>query len=332
MTKYDQEMCWAQIYTGWTWAGYEVGAPFLTVGGESLGIGLADRRTWKDWLVNRWGTSGSNLTSERAAALARSLHFCRIQLIYGYPNSIRELGELLARIGERPPRLKGIVCTAEVMRPEVRDRMQEIFGPVMIHDQYGLNDGGLLAVEGPEQDGLHVFFQRAILEILDDHDRQILDVHRSGRVIATSLTNLATPFVRYETGDEVHWSSFEPAASGIAWPRIGPVDGRTGDVIFLPTGRRIPMPGLTLVMRWLEGLHQYQFIQTGPSAITVRLDRGPAFRMSEEDVVTYLRSKIGSEIDWTISWGPPELTKNDKLLIIRNDWLRTQGLDRPPGS
>jgi hypothetical protein len=26
----------------------------------------------------------------------------------------------------------------------------------------------------------------------------------------------------------------------------------------------------------------------------------------------------------------PELTRNDKLLIIRNDWLRQQGLTRPP--
>jgi phenylacetate-CoA ligase len=108
------------------------------------------------------------------------------------------------------------------------------------------------------------------------------------------------------------------------------VDGRTGDVIYLPTGRSIAMPGLTLVMRWLDGLRQYQFIQTNPHQVAVRLERGEDFKLSDEEVIAFLRQKIAPEIDWQITWGAPELTRNDKLLIIRNDWLRQQGLTRPP--
>lgn len=332
MNKLDEEMAWAQMYTAWSWAGYTPGAPFLVVGGESLGIGMTDRRTWKDWIVNRWVTSGSNLTQERARTLAQSPQFRRIELVFGYPNAIRELGEFLSEIGAVPPRLRGITCTAEVMRGDVRERISQTFGNVTVTDQYGLNDGGLLAAEGPDRDGLHVFFHRAILEICDANNRQITEPGKTGRAIATSLTNLATPFVRYETGDEVHWKTLESSASGIAWPRIGPVDGRTGDLIFLPSGRRIAMPGLTLVMRWMEGLHAYQFIQTSPNAVTARLQRGPSFSMTEEAVVAYLEAKIADEVRWTIVWGPPELTRNSKVLIIRNDWLRAQGLSRPPSA
>jgi phenylacetate-CoA ligase len=108
------------------------------------------------------------------------------------------------------------------------------------------------------------------------------------------------------------------------------VDGRTGDVIYLPSGRRIAMPGLTLVMRWIDGLRQYQFIQTGPSTVIARLDRGPRFKLTDAEVMAYLREKIADEIDWSIVWAPPELTQNRKVLIIRNDWLRSQGLIRPP--
>lgn len=330
MNKHDEEMAWAQMYVAWSWAGFRPGLPFLGVGGESLGIGLGDKRTWKDWVLNRWVTSGSNLTRDRAKALAESPHFHRIAFIYGYPNAIRELGELLAEIGVRPRSLRGVVCTAEVMRNEVRQRISDTLGNVPVNDQYGLNDGGLLAAEGPDRDGLHVFFHRAILEVLDQNDRQIEDLDKSGRAIATSLTNLATPFVRYETGDELHWRTREPAPTGIAWPRVGPVDGRTGDVMFLPSGRRIAMPGLTLVMRWLEGLHAYQFIQTGPRAVCARLQRGPSFSMTDDEILTYLRAKITDEADWSVVWGPPKLTQNGKLLVIRNDWLRGQGLSRPP--
>ncbi len=332
MNKLDEEMAWAQMYIAWSWAGYTPGAPFLVVGGESLGIGLTDRRTWKDWIVNRWITSGSNLTHERARSLAKSPQFRRIELIFGYPNAIRELGELLSEIDAVPPRLCGVTCTAEVMRSDVRERISQTFGNVPVTDQYGLNDGGLLAAEGPDRDGLHVFFHRAIMEICDSDNRQITELGTTGRAIATSLTNLATPFVRYETGDEVHWKAREPSTSGIAWPRIGPVDGRTGDLIFLPSGRRIAMPGLTLVMRWMEGLHAYQFIQTSANAVTARLQRGPSFAMTEDAVVEYLKARIADEVHWSVVWGPPELTRNSKVLIIRNDWLRAQGLSRPPSA
>lgn len=329
MTNYDEQLSWAQMYLGWSWAGYRPGDPFLAVGGESIGVGLSDKRSRRDRVMNRWVTSGSNLTLERTRALTQSAHFPHIRMIYGYPNSIRELCEHLATLGVRPASLQGVVCTAEVMRPEVRKRISEVLGVSRVLDQYGLNDGGLHACEGPDQDGLHLSFHRGILEVLDDRNRQINALKQSGRAIATTLTNLAMPFVRYETGDTVHWHSREPSASGVRLPRIGPVEGRTGDVIYLPSGRSIPMPGLTLVMRWLDGLRSYQFIQTDPRSVTVRLDRDAGFAHSEADVVAFLRQRIAEDISWSVVWGAPELTLNGKALIIRNDWLRKQGLTRP---
>lgn len=320
MTHDDEQLAWAQMYLGWTWAGWRPGDPFLAVGGESIGVGLSDRRTRNDWIMNRWVSSGSNITRERAAALASSPHFGRIRLIYGYPNSIQALGEHLSALGARMPALQGVVCTAEVMRPEVRQRIHEHFGVSRVLDQYGLNDGGLHACESVEEQGLHLSFHRGVLEVLDDEGVQVTDLGVAGRAVATTLSNDAMPFVRYVTGDRLHWFSREPATSGIRWPRIGPVDGRTGDVIRLSSGRIIPMPGLTLVMRWVDGLKSYQFVQTGPDTVRVRLEAGPGFRMSVDDVKAYLGQRIATDVDWQIEWGAPELTRNGKLLIIRNDW------------
>lgn len=322
MTSVDEQLAWAHMYIGWSWAGYRIGDPFLVVGGESVGQALGDKRSFKDKVMNRWVSSGSNLTLERTRTLVAQPHFNRIRLIYGYPNSIRELCEFLVQLNVRPKSLKGVVCTAEVMRPEVRARIEELLG-VKVLDQYGLNDGGLHACEGPEQDGLHLSFHRGILEILNDDGHQIHALKKTGRAIATLFSNRAMPFVRYETGDRVHWHSFSPSVSGVGWPRIGPVDGRAGDVLSFPNGRKVPMPGLTLVMRWIDGLNSYQFIQTGPTEVTVRLDRGPGFSWTEAQVIEYLNAKIGSEVSWTVVWGMPELTQNGKLLIIRNEWLST---------
>jgi phenylacetate-CoA ligase len=328
MTPQDEQLQWAQMYIGWQWAGWQLGDPFLIVGGESVGIGLTDKRSRKDWVMNRWVSSGSNLTLERTRALVAAPHFDRIRLIYGYPNSIRELGEFLQQLGVRPRALRGIVCTAEVMRPEVRERIAQLYGVDRVLDQWGLNDGGMHACEAPEQDGLHLSFHRGILEILDDQGAQIHAPAVSGRAIVTTIANPAMPFIRYDCGDRVHWHNAAPAAS-CAWPRIGPVDGRAGDVIYLPTGRSIPMPGLTLVMRWLQGLRSYQFIQTAPDQVTVRLLLEPGVAMPQQAVVDFLRERISRDLQWTVQWAEPELTRNGKLLIIKNDWLRSQGMDRP---
>jgi phenylacetate-CoA ligase len=197
-------------------------------------------------------------------------------------------------------------------------------------DQWGLNDGAQHGCESGEGQGLHVSFHRGILEVVDGDHRQIRSVRTPGRGLATSLTNRATPFVRYETGDQIHWHSFDAAPSGVAWPRIGPIEGRIGDVIHLPSGRSIPMPGLTLVMRWFDDLKHYQFIQTGPNAVTVRLEREPSCSYSDAEAIDFLKQRIARDVDWTVVWGEPELTRNGKMLVIRNDWLRSQGLDRPP--
>ena len=166
--------------------------------------------------------------------------------------------------------------------------------------------------------GLSSFFTGLGQKLSASRDR-VKPCGRSGRLpnfLRVILAARLAPFVWWR--DISHHSS----ESGIGWPRIGPVDGRTGDVIALPSGRKIPMPGLTLVMRWMDGLKSYQFIQTGANAITVRLERDPTFVLDDAGVLDFLRQRIGVDIEWQIVWAGPELTRNGKLLIIRNDWLR----------
>ena len=82
------------------------------------------------------------------------------------------------------------------------------------------------------------------------------------------------------------------------------------------------MPGLTLVMRWIDGLDEYQFIQTGANDITVILKKGVGFRYTETEVIDYLSEKIDPGVKWKIQWGEPERTQNGKVLIVKNRWER----------
>lgn len=318
LTPEDEEMAWAQMYMGWRWAGWEPGDPFLVVGGESVGIGLRDRRSRKDWAMNRWVSSGSNLTLERTRELVKQPHFHRVRLIYGYPNAIRALCDFLAVLGERPQSLMGVVCTAEVMLPEVRARIHQVLG-VRVLDQWGMNDGGMHACESEPGHGLHLSFHRGLLEIIDDAGQQIREPGRPGRAIASSLLNWAMPLIRYETGDVVHWRKERApsVAQRCNWPTLGPIDGRAGDVLVSASGRVVAMPGLTLVMRWLEGLESYQFIRADSGKVLVRLKFTDAQAFDKARCERFLVERIGADFDWQVIDAPPELTANGKLLIIK---------------
>ena len=163
-------------------------------------------------------------------------------------------------------------------------------------------------------------FHRGILEILNENGRQIKATGKPGKAIATCFTNFAMPFIRYETGDNLNWA--ETGSGGqTRWQKIGPIDGRTGDVIKLPSGRIITMPGLTLVMRWVDGLKQYQFIQTDISTVEVRVSFYESVEPNLKELNEYLNTKISSEISWSIRIALPLKTKNGKVLIIKNEIL-----------
>lgn len=328
LTPFDEQLAWAQMYLGWRRAGYNFGSPFLVIGGESVGVGDWDKRTRNDRILNRWVTSGSNITPKRVSNFFSLPESGQIRFLYGYPNAIAAFGRQMRELGRLFPKLRGIVCTAEVMTSALRQEIKEIYGVKRVLDQYGLNDGGLHAVDSEEEDGLFLSPFRGVLEVLDDNGRVIVEPGVKGRALGTTISNLAMPFIRYETGDNIAWHLPKSQSTVCKWPRISPVEGRTGDVITLPGGRVIAMPGLTLVMRWLEGINQYQFIQTGPCEVDVRLDPLEGKKLSVDEILTFLRTRISDEIEWGVQIGKPLLTQNGKLMVLRNDWLRQLGTEQ----
>ena len=134
MTRYG----WAQLYQGWTWAGWKVGEPFLVVGG---GVGRCRARRQPELeglgdqpLGHQWHQHHPRAhTTPGGVARIQEIRF-----IYGYPNSIRELCERMVETRCPPAADRGVVCTAEVMLPEVRARISEVLGGVPVLDQWGL--------------------------------------------------------------------------------------------------------------------------------------------------------------------------------------------------
>ncbi|MDH7569944.1 MAG: phenylacetate--CoA ligase, partial [Armatimonadota bacterium] len=134
---------------------------------------------------------------------------------------IRELPLKYAILGAEP--------WTENMRREIEAKMG-----VRATDIYGLSEviGPGVASECEVQNGLHVFDDHFIPEIIDPATLQPLPPGTPGELVFTSLTKEALPILRYRTRDiSVLYSGDCPC--GRTHVRMGRITGRTDDMLII---------------------------------------------------------------------------------------------------
>jgi phenylacetate-CoA ligase len=96
--------------------------------------------------------------------------------------------------------------------------------------------------------------------VLDENDRHV-SPGEVGRAVLTSLYNYATPFIRYEIGDYVRLGT-GPCPCGRTLPVLTEILGRQRNMITLPDGKRMWLPGRALVaMAEFVPLRRMRFVQ-----------------------------------------------------------------------
>ena len=135
-----------------------------------------------------------------------------------------DLHELPLRAG-----LFGAEPWSENMRKEIEAKLG-----IMAIDIYGLSEiiGPGVASECPEQNGLHVFEDHFIVEIIDPATGEVLPPGQKGELVFTSLTKEAFPIVRYRTRD-ISILYEEPCLCGRTHVRIHRIMGRTDDMLII---------------------------------------------------------------------------------------------------
>ncbi|MBD5158147.1 MAG: phenylacetate--CoA ligase family protein [Butyrivibrio sp.] len=141
-----------------------------------------------------------------------------------------------------PASLRYIELSGEVLTDEVREMLKETFG-CEVANQYGANEVNSVAYECPEGN-MHVMTSNVYVEIVDDKNKLLCDsikkgeCEESGRIILTSLTNKAMPFIRYDIGD-IGAISWKICPCGCKNPVLRLYGGRNNDFIFVDEHNRI---------------------------------------------------------------------------------------------
>ncbi|MCP4328164.1 MAG: phenylacetate--CoA ligase [Alphaproteobacteria bacterium] len=96
-----------------------------------------------------------------------------------------------------------VLCTAEPMSAAKRDKLQRMWG-ADVYDCFGMTECSMMAGESADHDGLHVWTDFTVIEVLDADTLEPVAKGKPGLLIMTSLyTNNATPFLRWNAGDIV---------------------------------------------------------------------------------------------------------------------------------
>jgi len=143
-------------------------------------------------------------------------------------DSIKKMGinrsDLKIRVG-----FFGAEPWSEEMRKEIEKRLE-----IEAFDMYGLSEiiGPGVAAECSEHDGLHVFDDHFIVEVIDSDTGEVLPAGEEGELVFTTITKQGFPVLRYRTKD-ISKLFVEKCKCGRTHPRMQRVSGRSDDMLII---------------------------------------------------------------------------------------------------
>ena len=229
-------------------------------------------RALPDWgsplaLLYRTGPALTLPASIDVAELHARLIDFSPQLLVIYPTMLAALIDEIERTGRRLDGLRHIRCMSEMVRPELRQRCEQMFG-LRLEDAYTSQECGFIALQCPTGPGYHVLAETHLVEIVDAAGLACAP-GETGRVLVTDLHNFATPLIRYDIGDFSVAGALCPCGRGL--PTIERIAGRERNLLRLPDGTRYwPLTGYGM-FREIAPVIQYQLVQHDLLRVEVRL-------------------------------------------------------------
>lgn len=195
-----------------------------------------------------------------------------------HPSVLKELLYVSQEQGYQPANLKEVCTMGEILYPELRERCQRQWN-VKVSDLYSCEEFGILALQCPEHPHYHVQSENILIEVLRP-DNTPCKPGEVGKTVISSLSNFATPMLRYENGDMAEVG--EPCACGRGLPVLKRIIGRVRNTAVLPNGERL-MPNLSTgpLLTQLPIKH-FQLVQKTTEFIEARLVVGRPLTISEE--------------------------------------------------
>jgi phenylacetate-CoA ligase len=288
--------------------------------GEAWLIGASDRfRRWigyvqQDKLAFIWGAerdiplapepnhrwlNSFKVTPERISTFLREIETWRPRAIRGYASSLYLVAKYIQenRPGISRPLAEAIESSAEKLWGWQRDLIEEAFG-CKVFNMYGSREAPCLACECEAHQGLHVFEDLRITEIVNGGVPA--RPGEAGNIVVTDLVNYSMPFIRYEIGDLGYFAEGD-CSCGRGFARLGEVKGRTTSIITTPSGQYVHGEYFTHLFYNKPGVEAFQVHQKSLESVEILVKTSQGFEPAMmDDLLKQINQHLGPGI--SISW------------------------------
>ena len=181
-------------------------------------------------------------------------------VVHAIPSYAARLYEVMCEKGIDPKRdlnLRTLVIGAEPHSEDTRKRIENMLG-VKAYNSFGMSEmcGPGVAFECKEQNGLHIWEDYYIVEIVDPETLEPVPDGQVGELVLTTLNREAMPLLRYRTRD---LTCILPGdcPCGRAHKRLDRMKGRSDDMIILKGVNIFPIQIETILMQFNELASDY---------------------------------------------------------------------------
>lgn len=127
-----------------------------------------------------------------------------------------------------------VFCASETLTEETRQQLADTW-QVQPFNIYAATECGVLAAECSVHQGLHLFDDLVILEIVDHQNQPVPPGTYGAKTLLTTLSRRIQPLIRYELSDRVCRSVQAVCACGRPFTLLEGIQGRTSDLLTFST-------------------------------------------------------------------------------------------------
>lgn len=238
----------------------------------------------------------SSGNTERQIKLMRDFH------VKGFCSVVSYVPRLIEKLDADPngdfdiPSLKVGIFGSETFSDELRRRIEKRLH-IECFDIYGMTETGGIGTTGQDckaHNGIHVWEDQYITEIIDPVTGEVLPDGEYGEVVFTSLNREAMPIIRYRTRDISRILSREKCACGRTSLRIDRITGRTDDMLIVKGVNFYPRQVEEALMEIPGVKDEFQIVleeRDGMTDVTVNVEAEEG--VTGHMVAKHLREKLG---------------------------------------
>ncbi|BAO77628.1 hypothetical protein [Winogradskyella sp. PG-2] len=214
----------------------------------------------------------------------------------GYASSFEKICKYLDKLDENPIKFKtkSIITISEALNDYTRNAVKRYFDITPL-SRYSNNENGIIAQQiGNDDLRFKINDSSYIVEIFDLKSDKKLDYGKRGRIVVTDLYNLATPLIRYDTGDVgiIELDINER-------PFFSEISGRRLDLLYDTQGNLVPSHLSAKLCKYGD-YKQFQLVQKSMRDYEINLNTDK--KVNEVEVLKEYKSYFGNDANIKINY------------------------------